>query len=260
MKKQPTYKISLTLALLLFAIPLTYVVFCIVNGYIILPGEFMFYFVISLVAFGFASIFVFIKAIPGGIKVMFTSIILVCTVGFSLFSYFMLGHIEFDVYKGLESINAYNESLPSEESRDFYRPYVETDNYGDFEDITYYHHCFIGLFGQMAETKIIKYNDVNFQKETDRISNELYFYEQSVDFFSSDPVPIFSLEGFDFRLERRYDYMLYPAEMNFVGINEKTKEIAYVKFFDYDLDSVWDFTELLNYNCGWKYIIKDRNK
>jgi len=259
MKKQPTYKISLTFALLLFTIPLIYAVFCKVNGYIILPRMFIVYSVISLIAFSVASIFVFVKAIPGGIKVMFTFLILVFTAIFSLFSYGMLGHVEFDVYEGIENINAYNESLPPEENRNFFEPYVETESYGEFEDVTYYHYLSTGMFQQMAETTIIKYDEVNFQKETDKISSEKYFYEKSADVFASDPVPVFSFAGFNFRLEKRTEYW-YPKEMNFVGINEETKEIVYVHFFDFDLDSVWDFADLLDSYCGWRYVIKDREK
>ena len=82
MKKTKSFYVSLAFALLIFTIPLIYVVFCKVNGYFIVPNLVIYYSAISLIAFGLASIFVFIKAIPGGIRVIFTSIILVCAFGF----------------------------------------------------------------------------------------------------------------------------------------------------------------------------------
>lgn len=254
--KKITYKISLVFALLLFVIPLIYVVFCMLNGYLILPRLFMFYFVISLIAFGLAAVFVFVKAVPNCIKVICTAIILVCTFVFCFLYQGILGNIEFDIYRGIESINKYNENLPSEDSRNVYEPYIETDSYGEYEDIVHYHYFSTGLFWQHAESKILKYNSENFKKETERINTEMSFYEKAVE--EDEPVPVFTIEGFDFRL--RKECLLYPKEMYFVGINEARKEIAYVEFSDYDLDSVWEFYELLNNDCGWDYIIKDREK
>ena len=253
MKKTKSFYVSLAFALLIFTIPLIYVVFCKVNGYFIVPNLVIYYSAISLIAFGLASIFVFIKAIPGGIRVIFTSIILVCAFGFCFLCQGIGGNTEFDVYKGVEKIIAYNESLPPEDNY----LYIETEGYGEFEDIVHYHYLSTGLFVQHSETKIIKYNDENFKKETERINAEMSFYEKAVD--DSDPVPVFTVEGFDFRLEEIENHW-YPKDMFFVGINKETKEIAYVKFYDDDLDSVWDFSELLYNDCGWKFIIKDRNK
>ena len=72
MKKTKSFYVSLVFSLLLFTIPLIYVVLCKVNGYLIIPNEFIFYFVIALMAFGISSIFVFLKAIPGCVKIIFT--------------------------------------------------------------------------------------------------------------------------------------------------------------------------------------------
>lgn len=256
MKKQTGYKISLILAFLLFAIPLIYVVFCWSNGYMILSKVFIVYSVISLIAFGVASIFVFIKSIPGVVKSIFTFIILVSAFLFCFLCQGIGGNTEFDVYKGIESIKEYNESLPPKEYRDIYRPYIETDGYGEFEEIVHYHYLSTGIFYQHSETEIIKYDEENFKKEVERINSKMSFYEKAVE--KDEPVPVFTFEDFDFRLEKKDSW--YPREMYFVGINEETKEIAYVKFSDYDLDSVFDFCELLINDCGWSFVIKDRNK
>ncbi len=256
MKKTKSFYASLVFALLLFTIPLIYVVFSKVNGYVIFPSEFMLYFVFALIAFGIASIFVFIKAIPGSIKVVATLIILVCVIGFSSFFKVIGGNTEFDAYKGIESVNKYNESLPPEDSRNIYEPYIETDGYGEYEDIAHYHYLSTGFFWEQAETKILKYNSENFKKETERINTEMSFYEEAVE--EDEPVPVFTFEGFNFRLQEEGCW--YPKEMCFVGINEETKEIAYVEFSDYDLDLVWDFYELLNNDCGWSFVIKARSK
>ena len=252
MKKTKSFYVSLVSALLIFTIPLIYVVLCKVNGYLIILNEFILYFVIALIAFGISSIFVFLKVIPGCVKIIFTLIILVFAFGlFSAFNYFG-GSIEFDIYRGIEGINEYNGSLSPDESG----LYVETENYGDFEDITYYCYNLTGIFPMSTKTKIIKYDDVNFQKEVDKINNEMSFYDSPVGY--GEPIPVFSFEGFDFRLEKAG--LWYPKEMYFVGINDDTNEIAYVFFQDYESDTVWEYKDFLNSYAGWSYVIKDREK
>ena len=46
--------------------------------------------------------------------------------------------------------------------------------------------------------------------------------------------------------------------MDFIGINEKTKEIAYVYFEDMDLDGVWSFEDLMDVYAGWYLIEEER--
>lgn len=254
MKKQPTYKISLTFALLLFTIPLIYAVFCKVNGYIILPRMFIFYSVISLIAFSVASIFVFVKAIPGGIKVMFTFLILSATVFSCLWLNGIGGHVKFEVYEGLKEIKNYNENLEGHLSA--FVKEVETDDYGKFEDISHYYYRSTGIFCQLSTTTIVKYSDGNFKNAVENVNSENSWCTEAV--VEDDPVPVFSFEGFDFRLTVCDND--YPKAMYFIGMNDETNEIAYVFFEDWDLDSVWDFTDLLDSYCGWRYIIKDREK
>ena len=42
--------------------------------------------------------------------------------------------------------------------------------------------------------------------------------------------------------------------MHFVGINEATKELAYVYTANLDQDTVSNYEEHLTYCCGWDYI------
>ena len=80
------------------------------------------------------------------------------------------------------------------------------------------------------------------------------FYKEPV--LKEDPIPECSVDGFDFRLMVRETE--YPKEMSFIGINNTTKEIAFVDFFMIDLDGVWDFADLMIHDCGWRYISEKR--
>lgn len=111
----------------------------------------------------------------------------------------------------------------------------------------------MAIFSQEAYTTIVKYDKDNFQSQKSNIESNHKFYSVPVD--DGDAEPIFSYEGFSFRVELS-DW--YPKEMNLVGINDSTNEIAFITFYDYDLDTIDDYEEFLEYYCGWRYVIKER--
>jgi len=70
---------------------------------------------------------------------------------------------------------------------------------------------------------------------------------------TEDFPPVFSLNGFEFRaVEGGY----YPKEMFFVGTCDETEEIAYIYFYDQDLDFISpDMAEFLIKESGWREVI-----
>ena len=112
----------------------------------------------------------------------------------------------------------------------------------------------MAIFSQKSYTTILKYNEDNFDTEKSKIENSYTFYNTPIE--NEEAEPVFSYEGFDFKVEIS-DW--YPKEMNLVGINEATNEIAFITFYDYDLDTIDDYKEFLDYYCGWRYIVKERN-
>ena len=64
----------------------------------------------------------------------------------------------------------------------------------------------------------------------------------------------FELDGFEFQMLSLSEYGLYyPKEMVFIGVSEEDNAIAYVYYYDFDLDYIsQSFPDFLIEECGWE--------
>ena len=253
MKKSKSFYISLVFSLLILVIPVVYFLYHKLNGHVIDVRNFITD--ISFCAFGLSMIFVLIKKLPGAVKIVFTLLIFLGTAIFSVWCNGVGGYIEFTAYNGIEEIAEYNASLPAKDDRYYFETEIETDSYGDFEDIACYSYLSTGIFQQHSFVTVVKYSKEHFENEVKSINTSKVFYEEAI--FDEDPIPVFSYDGFDFRLENN-DSGYYPKQMDFIGINEERKEIAYVYFEDMDLDGVRSFEDLMDVYVGWNLIEEER--
>lgn len=236
MRKNKAFMFSLIVSFVIASIPLVYIIFCLANSYIV-PGYIILFLVVS---FAISLLLTLIKKIPNIIKVILSVLILLVTLFIFLFFSFFGVTVEFRAFDGAKEINEYYTDF------DF-------DKFGEYESISNYKYHAMSIFQQEAYTTILKYNKENFAKEKSNIENNYRFYTEPVEKEGSEP--IFSYEDFDFRVEIS-DW--YPKELYLIGINNESCEIAYVYFQDYDLDEVSDFKDILDYYCGWRYVIKER--
>lgn len=256
MNKKPSFYVSLVFTLLTFSLNVVYIAYLKLNNYVISPDDFIFKLIIS--AFVVSVIITAIKKIPSAVKIIFTVLIFCITAFASLWLNGVGGNTYFKVYKGIDGINAYNETI-GENHVVYYDDEINAEDYGEFEDITCYDYVSTGIFQQLSVTVIVKYDDLNFEKEVKRINEEYDFYKKAV--IEDEPDPVFTFEGFDFRLVKGdYATYWYPKDLNFIGINDATNEIAYVSFQDDDLDGVWEFEDLLYSYAGWYYITEEWEK
>lgn len=245
MRKSKAYIFSLIAICVIASIPILYIITCLICSYI--PS----WLLISIPALAIllSLPIVLIKKLHGAIRVILSSFILILTlVSFAFLSFFG-PTVEFRTFDNAEEINEYynkNDSL----NYDF-----DFEKFGKYKNISNYKYHSMAIFSQAAYTTIIKYDKDNFQSKKSNIESNHKFYSVPVDDGEADPV--FSYEGFSFRVELS-DW--YPKEMNLVGINESTNEIAFITFYDYDLDTIDDYEEFLEYYCGWRYIVKERKK
>lgn len=234
MERRKKFTFSLIVSFVIATIPLIYTVFCLINRYIV-PGYLI---LILIVSFAISFLLALIKKIPNVIKVILSSVILLLTLAIFVFFSFFGNTVEFRTFDNAEEI------------RDYYSDF-DFKKFGEYESISNYKYHSMSIFQQEAYTTILKYNKDNFDAEKSKIENSYKFYTMPIE--NEEAEPVFSYEGFDFRTEIS-DW--YPKEMNLVGINEESHEIAYVSFQDYDLDSISDYEEFLDYYCGWRYIVK----
>lgn len=238
MERRKKFTFSLIVSFVIATILLIYTVFCLINSYIV-QGYLILMLIISFVV---SLLLALIKKIPNVIKVILSSVILLLTLTIFIFFSLFGNTVEFKAFENAEEIS------------DYYSDF-DFEKFGEYESISnykYYHS--VNLFQQEAYTTILKYSEDNFEAEKNNIEDSRKFYSTPIE--NEEAEPVFSYEGFDFRTEIS-DW--YPKEMNLVGINEETHEIAYVSFQDYDLDSISDYEEFLDYYCGWRYITKERN-
>lgn len=127
---------------------------------------------------------------------------------------------------------------------------------GNPSQVQYYDYSRIDMiiFSPQTETLFCQYLPEDYDAQ-------VAFIDQNCD-FTTEPLtaddytcsPTFQLDGFQFRIMVVNDN--YPKEMIFIGTNDQTKQIAYLSFWDQDLDYIEDTASFLRDNCGWKYIDK----
>ena len=244
MQKNKAFIFSFIISLIIAVIAVADTIFCLVNSYIVQGYLILF----LVVAFTVSLLFSFTKRIPGVIRVVLSMILFLFTTAVFVFFTLFGQTVEFRAFESAKEINNYyNENNRYDDDFDF-------EKFGKYESIESYKYHSMAIFSQEAYTTIANYNEGNFDTEKSKIENSYKFYNTPIE--SEEAEPIFSYEGFDFRVEIS-DW--YPKEMNLVGINEATNEIAFITFYDFDLDTIDDYEEFLDYYCGWRYVIKARN-
>ncbi len=249
MKKTKAFYASLIFALLILVIPVVYFLYHKLNGHIIDIRNFITD--VSFYTFLLSMLFVLIKKIPDKVRVVITLIILLVTSIFCTYVGFLGGFVVFESFNGADEIIGYNESVESSGKRyeDVYKmEKIDLSSYGDFEDISHYYYFSAGIFQQVGYTTIVEYDDENFKIETEKLKSQVDFYHEKNE-------NTFNYEGFDFILLAQDDENnLYPEEVNYIGINGSTKEIAYVC----SMFALAEDAELLEIDCGWRYVIEER--
>ncbi|MGM9972981.1 MAG: hypothetical protein ACI33K_02925 [Clostridiaceae bacterium] len=101
-----------------------------------------------------------------------------------------------------------------------------------------------------AITLVVQYDGETYEKEKERLTKAYKFLEEKA---ASDPEEIryyvpeheFSISNFDFKVaDNNHNYKAdYPKSFGMVGTSDMKRSIAYLYFYDSDLDSIEDDTE-----------------
>lgn len=245
MRKSKAYIFSLITTGVFASIPILYVFICLIYSYI--PSLLLISIPVTAILLSLPM--VLIKKLHGAIRVILSSFLLILTLVSFAFLGFFGPTVEFRAFDNTEEINNYyNENNRYDDDFHF-------EKYGKYESISNYKYHSMAIFQQEAYTTILKYNEDEFEAEKSKIESSYKFYSTPIE--NEEAEPVFSYEGFSFLVEIS-DW--YPKEMNLVGMNEATNEIAFITFYDFDLDTIGDYEEFLEYYCGWRYIVKERKK
>lgn len=112
------------------------------------------------------------------------------------------------------------------------------------------------FFGWSSRILTATYAEEEYQTQKAYLE-ERYTFETSLPrFYLEDQAkePHFSFDGYDFSLLDFETYSLeYPKKMVFVGFSQEKNQIAFVYYYDTDLDYIPEsFATFLTGDCGWE--------
>lgn len=112
------------------------------------------------------------------------------------------------------------------------------------------------IFESEAYTVKATYSGSEFEKMTQWI-DDTYQFQNTVKNYRDEETEMpasFRLGDFAFRMLSLEAYDLYyPKELIFVGVSHNRNEIAFIYFYDFDLDYIdRSFADFLVEECGWE--------
>lgn len=132
------------------------------------------------------------------------------------------------------------------------------DELGEYEDyyFKYYHKNNLFIFSSDAYTLKVSYDAENYEKEKERLEQKYVYRTEPWRNWGGEKAKEaqFQIDTFDMKIlsELEYDQLHYPKRLAFVGTSDKNQEIAYVYYYDSELDYIdRSFAEFLREDCGW---------
>ena len=127
----------------------------------------------------------------------------------------------------------------------------ELEDLPKYENIEYkYTHKSMLIFESHSVALIVGYDDNTFESEKEKLDKQYTFLDEKIksDFDKSKyyiPEYEFSVESYDFRVidEKGTSNTEFPKSFGLIGISEEKKSIAYLYFYDEDLDYIREENE-----------------
>ncbi len=113
------------------------------------------------------------------------------------------------------------------------------DDLPKYENIAYkYTHKTMFLFESDSVALIVKYDDKTYESEKDKLEENYTFLEDKV----KDIIPEyeFSINSYTFKVVADHEKSKteFPKSFGMIGTSEEKKSIAYLYFYDFDLDYI----------------------
>lgn len=108
-----------------------------------------------------------------------------------------------------------------------------------------YNHIYMVLFETDTLTLVVNYNEETYTKEKERLLDQYTYLDHKVisDYDSEKyyiPEYEFKVNNYDFKVADEYETYKaqYPKSFGMIGFSDKNKSIAYLYFYDTDLDYI----------------------
>lgn len=132
----------------------------------------------------------------------------------------------------------------------------ELSNYTKLEHYDYYSSTLM-IFTCDADTLIVHYDRDEYEKQK-KMLEERYVFENDNEYIDEYSC---NVGGYFVRiLDNDGEYrgvIEYPKKMVMIATNDQECTIAYVAFYDDDLDYIESLETFLLNDCGWKHILED---
>ena len=130
----------------------------------------------------------------------------------------------------------------------------ELDELGDYDNLYFkYYHDRTLFFVSDAYTLKVLYDAQNYNKEKELLSQKFVYQTDTLKYLDNVKEPHFQYDDFEFNVLNINEYdLMYPKNLIFVGCSDEKQEIAYVYYYNFDLDVInTSFGEFLKEECGW---------
>lgn len=118
-----------------------------------------------------------------------------------------------------------------------------------YKSISYkYNHKSILFFESDAVTLVLTYDDKTYKREKDKLTKTYTFLNKKIEFSDMDddeykyiiPEYEFSINTYNFKVvgEEGKGNTEFPKSFGIIGTSDKKKSIAYLYFYDFDLDCI----------------------
>lgn len=114
-----------------------------------------------------------------------------------------------------------------------------------YKDISYkYNKESVLWYKSDAMTLVVEYDDVTYKSEKEKLSKKYTFLSEKIPFDEEGlyiiPEYKFSINSYNFNVveERDKDNTDYPKSFGMIGTSDEKRSIAYLYFYDFDLDYI----------------------
>lgn len=146
---------------------------------------------------------------------------------------------------GINGRNYLNTGTPIDSEAKGFMPVL--DALPEYQRITYKHtHKSFFLFQSDSVILVIKYDDKTYRKEKDQLAERYIFLDanKADEMKGLIPENEFTINSYTFRVvdqmanEHNKKNFMIPKSFGMIGTSDKKKSIAYLYFYDFDLDSI----------------------
>lgn len=182
---------------------------------------------------------------------------ILCIIFIALIWYIDAQFVLFGSYEMIHTYRGEEVSLQYPENLDYPELMPSLDAIGAPDKVEYHDYfSSMSIFTCDSDILIAAYNRENYTQQKVSLEDHYHFQSEALSSADSSITSAFTHDGFRFRFLSLADYpqLDYPKALMLIGTNDTTQEIAYISFYDFDLDTISSLEFFLDDFCGWKYV------